>query len=770
LISLAMFYRAYELFRPKPNEEQHKVVNADLHEPLFIVAGPGTGKTATLTLRILKLILVDGVAPRSILATTFTKKAAEELRSRILGWGFRLVEALQNDSAMSAETQARIARVDINQVITGTIDSICERLMREFREPASQPPVLADEFVAKTLFLREGLFGADRYKNTALDGLLFDLSGKSSRYGWHVGAKNDVLQNIWDRRFQDQVRWHEYLASNPTLLPALTVLDEAMSAYQQALTERGMVDFTMVEQAMLEKLNQGQPQEFLQQIRVLLVDEYQDTNLLQESIYFALARACNGAITVVGDDDQSLYRFRGATVELFRDFGDRYQLTFGRQLDPIFLSTNYRSSQSIITFVNNYARLDTSFQQVRVNSKPRLVNPSNVGIGFPTLGLFRDDAEQLANDLANFIHEVFRGSGFVLSSGQVIQCDPKGGDLGDCALLCSSPAEYNSSNNPRLPLLLRQSLQNLPQPIPLFNPRGQDLTEIPVVAQFGGFLLECLDPGGVVQAQTRGLNQDIISVCDTWRNTGIDYAQSAIAPAGLVDFAVGWAGRDPGRSGWVWPRSVPVLDLIYALVHFFPELHDDPEGQIYLEIFTRQVSTCEQVGNFSGRVITDPANPGLSEASIKELLRDFLGPIASGTIKVNEELMESFPHNRLSVLSIHQSKGLEFPLTIVDVGSDFRINHAAHAFKRFPRNGGAPHVMEDTLRPFSALNRPTRSARDRAFDDLFRQFFVAFSRPQEVLLLVGLTPSLPGRSIQNVATGWNRNGVCQWNNQTLLLI
>ena len=175
-------------------------------------------------------------------------------------------------------------------------------------------------------------------------------------------------------------------------------------------------------------------------------------------------------------------------------------------------------------------------------------------------------------------------------------------------------------------------------------------------------------------------------------------------------------------------------------MHYLPELHDDPEGQVYLEVFTRQLGACQQLGKFDGRVVTDRANQGLSDASVKELLRDFLAPIAEGVVDVNEELMETFPRDRLSVLSIHQSKGLEFPFTIVDVGSDFK-DLRAPSFKRFPTAGSTPHRMEDLLRPHSPLGVPPRSQVDRAFDDLYRQFFVAFSRPQDVLLLVGVTPT-----------------------------
>ncbi|MBD1863989.1 MULTISPECIES: ATP-dependent helicase [Trichocoleus] len=762
LIPLEEFYRAYSTFRNLPNDEQAEAIAQPPSEPLFIVAGPGTGKTTCLTVRILKLILVDGVPPKAILATTFTKKAAAELRSRILGWGFQLLEALQTDSQIPTQAKVELAKVDINQVLTGTIDSLCERILRDFRDPGTQPPILADDFVSKTLLLQAGLFKDRRDQNGELDEFLLTLQG--SRWNWNVGKKTNLLQEIWDRRFQDQVDWGNFLTSGSSNSEqvAVDLIGEAIADYQQELGDRLMVDFALLEQEVLNRLRRGKLTEFSQQIQVVLVDEYQDTNLLQEGIYFELAEACDGAITVVGDDDQSLYRFRGATVELFSDFGDRYEAVFYRQPSTIFLRTNYRSTRTIIQFVNNYATLDPGYQAVRVQNKPTLLHGPNADVGIPVLGMFRLDMDTLANDLASFIHRIFRGIGYTLPDGTRIECNANGGDLGDCALLCSSPAEYNTSGNQRLPLLLREQLLGKTPPIKVFNPRGQDLTDIDVVAYFGGLLLECLDPGGAIEANTSGLNDSITNTFADWRDAAIRLVSSASAPAGLLEFAQCWALRDPRRAGFRWSPNVPVLALIYGLVHYFPFLHDDPEGQIYLEVFTRQVSACQQVGSFSGRVVTDPDEPGLSEASVKELLRYFLAPIASGTVKVNEDLMEAFPRDRLSILSIHQSKGLEFPLTIVDVGSDFKSNHAAHRFKRFPERGGTPHTMEDLLRPHTDLNAPIRGGRDRTFDDLYRQFFVAYSRPQEVLLLVGLMATLPGGRVPNIATGWNRNGTCPW--------
>jgi len=131
--------RALSTFRPAPDSQQQQAVNAPASAGLFIFAGPGIGKTAILTLRILKLVLVDGVPPRGILATTFTTKAAEELRSSVLGWGFRIIDCLKNDTALSAAQKGLIDAGDINQVRTGKIDSLCEQLLREFRVPGTPP-------------------------------------------------------------------------------------------------------------------------------------------------------------------------------------------------------------------------------------------------------------------------------------------------------------------------------------------------------------------------------------------------------------------------------------------------------------------------------------------------------------------------------------------------------------------------------------------------------------------------------------------------------
>jgi DNA helicase-2/ATP-dependent DNA helicase PcrA len=752
--------------RPRPNAEQTAGITSPANAATYLVAGPGTGKTTVLTLRILKLIACDQIPPGAIFATTFTVKAAAELRSRILGWGYPLIQALLADSSLSGGDRVWLESVDLNQVVTGTLDSLCEQALNQHRAPGLQPPVMIDTFLSNTVMVRQGLFPNNLHSDGDVDAWLLGLRN-DAKFGWNLGAKRDLMMSLWDRLHQDQVGVGR-LGSAAVPANVSTVVQTTLNDYQQFLSSRGWLDFAMLEHETLERLRAGDLDDWAKSFQVVLVDEYQDSNLLQEQIYFTLCKRSGAALTVVGDDDQSLYRFRGATVEIFTEFPKRFAKFFRQPAPaPIFLNTNYRSTSQVIQFVNDFIVRDLSYQKVRVAAKPPIAEPQPKP-GLPILGIFRDTLAELADDVADFLRQV-NGRGYRLPDGTVLKLGA-GGQLGDCCLLASSPQEYKptpmpTARNPdpepeaRLPGLLREALDQ--HNLPVFNPRGRPLADLLIVQQLGGLLLEALDPRGMVQATDtvqKRIGSDARRHFPTWRDEGRLLARSNPALKALVD---GWASRNPGRSGYVWPNSVSVLELLYGIVHYLPELHDDPEGQVYLEVFTRQLTAMSLLSGFEGRVVSDPSKPDLCEASVRDLLCDWLAPIADGVVDVDEEMLGSFPSGYLPVLSIHQSKGLEFPLVLVDVGADFKSNHHAHRFKRFPKEGGASHNLEDLLRPLSGLKGTTkRSGMDRAFDDLERLYFVAFSRAQEVLVLVGLNKTRPdGGTIPNVASGWDRNEI-----------
>src|SRR5439155_4549799 len=185
------------------------------------------------------------------------------------------------------------------------------------------------------------------------------------------------------------------------------------------------------ERAFLERLQTGRLARFTDTVRAVLVDEYQDTNLLQESIYFSIVAQSRASLTVVGDDDQSLYRFRGATVELFRDFQTRLaQAIPGTGSQRLDLVGNYRSTPEIVDYFNAFITNDPDFAAARVQPTKPAIQARLPPNGARVLGMFRANLNTLAVDLATFLDDVFRGRGRVVpgTTGNVtIARSPNGG-------------------------------------------------------------------------------------------------------------------------------------------------------------------------------------------------------------------------------------------------------------------------------------------------------------------------------------------------------
>ena len=147
--------------------DQRAVVESPIDEPLIVVASAGSGKTTAITARALKMVFVEERDPGSIMLTTFTQKAAEEIRSRVLGWGFQIKEVLLSTPQSQAE-QDNLTALDINRFVTGTLDSLAEQIIGEYRSPGSAPSVVLDEFIADSILLREGLFPNSMWQDADL--------------------------------------------------------------------------------------------------------------------------------------------------------------------------------------------------------------------------------------------------------------------------------------------------------------------------------------------------------------------------------------------------------------------------------------------------------------------------------------------------------------------------------------------------------------------------------------------------------------------------
>lgn len=780
------------------NHDQQEAILSKANEGLFIVAGPGSGKTTVIVLKILKYIFVDDIKPNEILATTFTKKAADELYSRILGWGDEIKNYLIDNAGDDFDLLIAINRIDFNQLTIGTTDSIAQELLRVHKEPGTNQEVVIEEFVAKFAMVKI-LLKDNRYLDENLQGYLKSFTTKDKLK--EASQMSEILLQFKNRMYFDQIDFDEFYANVGEGGGARIALD-CIKEYEEELKSRNIIDFTMLESKFLDSLRNGKMDIFLDDLKIILIDEYQDTNLIQEEIYFTMAQSAianGGSISVVGDDDQSLYRFRGATVDLFTNFKSRVREKLGIDVREINLRTNYRSSRNIINHCNQFVELDGEYQHARVEDKPKIIAPDLEKYNMPILGLFRNNLQMLSKDLAKLVSDLINNGETTLKVNRVIddeyfkrlercrtpeelkqlkkdsaekardidnisiKLDEEEGSASDMALLTFSPKEMKSGNH-TLNGHLRNQLKRLRKPIEVFNPRGRDLQEIKEVAIFCGLMLECIDPESKIQNSDKQIPNLGKRNMQRWRYEAREYIKLNPEPHNPFDlntFIIDWQRRNP-RGYEKWPNRANLMELAYKLVTWLDFLQEDAEGVVYLEAITQSITQTGFFNKYSANIMF--TSPEEEKASILEAIWNIFLPIATGDVAIDEALLETLPSNRLNIMSIHQSKGLEFPMVIVDVGSKFKNNDVRTQNLRFPKKEPGYTVMEESIRKYSELGEDERSEKDKSFDDLTRLYFVAFSRAEHILILVGLNKAIDGysykqkhKSIPNVALGWSRD-------------
>jgi DNA helicase-2/ATP-dependent DNA helicase PcrA len=781
------------------NEDQKKAILSQPNQSLFLVAGPGSGKTTVMVLKILKFIFVDDINPSEILATTFTRKAAEELYSRILGWGDEIKNyLLDNIDDENFEDLIRIDRVDFNQIKIGTTDSVAEELLRENKKPGENRAIVIEEFVANTAMMKI-LIEDEKYLDKELVEYLKELSGRTKLE--EPSKMSEILMEIKNRIYYDQVDIDALYRKTQKGSGQQLALD-CIKEYESILTKRNTIDFAMLESMFLDKLKSGELESFLDEVKIVLIDEYQDTNLIQEDIYFTIARSAlenEGNITVVGDDDQSLYRFRGATVDLFTNYRNRVKNRLGIDVEEINLQTNYRSTENIIAHCNQFVELDREYQKARVENKPKIIAPDFEKDKMPILGMFRNNPEMLAKDLSLLINNLVNKGECELKVLQVLNkeyyekmdgainiaqlqqlksenialgkqmekirltLDSDYGSASDIAVLSYSPKEAQFGSRSFL-YYLRKNLGKLKTPIEMFNPRGIDLQEIDIVGIFCGLILECIDPEANFQTSDKTIPNLAKRNMTRWRLKAKEYIKlnpEPHEPINLSEFVTYWQLRKP-RGHEEWPKSASLMELAYKITTWIEELQDDVEGIVYLEAITKSITQTGFFNDYHSNISF--RNKKQEKDSVLEAIWNIFIPLSTGGVSIDESLLETLPDDRINVLSIHQSKGLEFPLVIVDVGSKFKTNDIRTQHLRFPKSLKEKITIEDSIRQHSSLGESERSEKDRSFDDLTRLYFVAFSRAESVLLLVGLNSAIEGYNkkndhfdIPNIALGWSRD-------------
>ena len=387
------------------NPEQARAVTTT-EGPLLILAGAGSGKTRVLAHRVAYLIGVKGIRPWQILAVTFTNKAAGEMRERIIG--------LVGDEAG-------------RQVAMGTFHSLCARVLRRDGRAIGIDPRFTiydteDQTALMKLVLRDLELAGTGETRPAV---MLSQIGR-----W----KNDLLGP--SEAAQGARTYHEQIAAR------------AYRAYQERLAKAGGLDFDdLLNEAV--RLFDAAPEVlrgYQEKWRYLLVDEYQDTNRAQYLWVRQLA-ARHRNLAVVGDDDQSIYSWRGADLRNILDFErDNPETTV------VKLEQNYRSTQLIL----DAAHAVVSRNEGRKDKKLWTENPRGVLIERFEADREDEEAEWIARQIDALVHG--RGAGGSVLARRADEGDDRLYRLKDIAVMYRTNAQSRAIEEACLRYGLRYQL------------------------------------------------------------------------------------------------------------------------------------------------------------------------------------------------------------------------------------------------------------------------------------------------------------------------
>lgn len=314
------------------NEEQLQAVKHG-EGPLLIIAGAGTGKTTVITQRIKHLILEKKVAPSEILALTFTEKAAAEMEERVdveLPYGY-------------------------TQLWIETFHAFCDRILRSEAIHIGLNPAykLATE-AESILFLRKNLFKLKFNYFRPLGNPYKFLQG----FLTHVSRLRDDDITADDYRAFAE-KFGQDKTSDPDEVKKTLELADAYKIYETLKAKEGIMDFSDLISNTLKlfRTRKNILSIYQNKFKYILVDEFQDTNFAQNEMAVLLAGKEKN-ITVVGDDDQSIYRWRGAAISNIIQFKKHFP-----KAKVIALTKNYRSTQEI---------LDSAYKLIQFNNPDRL--------------------------------------------------------------------------------------------------------------------------------------------------------------------------------------------------------------------------------------------------------------------------------------------------------------------------------------------------------------------------------------------------------------
>jgi len=657
----------------KLNDQQRTAVERT-EGPVLIIAGPGSGKTFTLVERVVHLIMKKKVEPEQILVSTFTEKAAAELITRI------------SDRLLTEKV-----KVNLHEMYIGTLHSICLRMLDEHREftRLKRNYTVFDQF-DQSYFLFQKIKEFQAIEGSEL------ILGRKDSHRWYQ-SENLVK---WINKVSEELLDVQTLIDSD--IEDVSALGKCYQKYQELLESENALDFSTIQYEAYKVLNEQDniAEQYRNQLRYLMIDEYQDTNTVQEAILFKILNKDKN-LCVVGDDDQGLYRFRGATIRNILEFPSKFER--GECL-PIEMRTNYRSHSGIIDFYNDWME-QLEWEADGVNFRfPKVVEPPKSKKFDKYSSVIKVSSSK---DFESWCEEVFLFLKFLQKSGKLT-------DWNQVAFLFRSVKHKNVRD-------LSDFLEK--KGIPVYSPRSnmffdREETKLMIGAliflfpQFpdvrekfltkplsiwGYYDEECLESfvDEVVKKENASLLQWTRHRANDHRlmADSMNYAFSGLFYELLQFPLFSRFLEEDNPSGVKDSRPIRNLALLSQLLVKFEYLY-------HITIFTKD--------NL--------------DRLLWSFFNHFLRFLKEGGISEYESAEDYAPSGCVSFMTIHQSKGLEFPVVLTD------------SLQAVPRKQYS--VLDEVLQNQFYHKPPFEPLVMMKSFDFWRLYYTAFSRAQNIL---GLT-------------------------------
>lgn len=654
------------------NESQREAITAT-NGPLLIIAGPGTGKTFTLVQRVVFLIQKKRVSPENIMLATFTDKAANEIVMRV-----------------TQELSRRNITADTGAMYAGTFHAICGRILKEYSDFTGRPKNfrVLDDFGHAYMIMQ------NMKKFDGIPGLSSALKSKGR---W---ANSRELRDCINTLSEELADPEELIRDSN---PAVSALGRAMKIHDDILRESNSLSWSaiLVETYKLLRDNPEILADLQARVKYVMADEYQDTNYIQEQIALLIAGESRN-ICAAGDDDQSIYRFRGAEVRNILEFPGR----FGNECRVVRLMLNYRSRPGIIDFFSQWMTGTGKFfawEIFRHEKKLEAYRPAmNNNPSVMRLAGIADKNE--------WHEKIFH----------LIQSLKDSGKLSDYSQIAFL---FRSVKNPDVKAL-SQYLEE--HNIGVYSPRSDMFFQRKeiifavgcIIAMFPDYL-KGLESGAF---NFNGGEPDYIAYykkCLAYVKRYIDRPQYSALKKHIISRRNHHA-KLTGYTGYTFS------DLLYELFAYPPfdaALSADISGTVKELRPARNLSRLVQIlRHYEHSYNINNLNAKYIANQFTIMMNIYMRFMIEEGADEYEGGESPVPPGHVAFMTIHQAKGMEFPVVFAD------------SLWAYPQENSVSEIMRDISRKY--YRRPEFEPEDRVkYFDFWRLYYVAFTRAQDLLIL-----------------------------------